>query len=253
MVLALVAPRSAIVGPRGPLRFDDGLERGFRWLVEARAALEAKFVVLPTPSSLTTGQRDRDLLAAYADRLRASAPGADVVWAPTGLWEPEQAARQAEALGVVAAFDPLEAHAPRGRIVYARLEAIGARTRFGDALLRAALDALLDAEAEERYVAIASARSFEEASRLDVLARAAGAASAAPRAGAVVEGDAALGDDLDGEDDEDENLDGEEDDFDGAEDEGLDGEDDDLDDDGDADLDGEDDDLDDEDDEAKGR
>jgi hypothetical protein len=201
MTLALVAPRRSVTGARGPLRFDDDLERGFAWLAEARAALGASLVVIPTTSALTTGQRDRDLLAVYVERLRMAAPGATLVWAPTGLWEPDEAARQARALGIVAAFDPLEASAPAGPVAYARLEAVGARTRFGESLLRAAVATLAASEATERYVAIASARSFEEACRLTDLARVEARLEAARPGGTVVGPEQALDDDLDLDDD----------------------------------------------------
>src|SRR3954447_2404000 len=68
-VLALRAPKSSLVSARGPLRFDAALEHGLDWLLHARDALAAKIVVLPTPSDLTPGKRDRELLAAFAARL----------------------------------------------------------------------------------------------------------------------------------------------------------------------------------------
>src|SRR5688500_13845553 len=67
VVLALRAPKSALVGARGPLRFDAELEAGLAWVLAARDALNAKLVVLPTPADLTPGPRSRELLAAYVD------------------------------------------------------------------------------------------------------------------------------------------------------------------------------------------
>ncbi len=213
-VLSLVAPKTSVVSARGPLRFDDALEAGFAWLQASADALKAQFVVVPTPASLTTGQRDRDLLAAYVERLRAHAPTRQIVWAPTGLWEPDAAQVFAKHLGILCAFDPLEAPAPDDPVIYARLEALGGRQRFADPLLRDVSELLDASDAADAYVAIASPQSFQQASRLAQIA------SDAPLAGSagVVEGEDALEDDEDedgdedGDDDEDDDEDDEDDD-----------------------------------------
>jgi len=165
---ALVAPLSAVTSPRGPMRFDADLESAVGWMLDAATALRALAIVVPTGAQLTTGQRDRDLLAAYFDRIRRDSH--QIVWAPTGLWEPETARALAERLGVHCAFDPFETKAPAGAFAYARLRAMGGRLRFSDdMLLGIAADALAH-EATDVYVAIESPRSFREASRLHQLA-----------------------------------------------------------------------------------
>lgn len=169
--LALVAPPAARRGQRGALRFDDAMRAAFEWTREAADALGARFVVLPTGGDLTTGQRDRDLLAAWFEAFSAR-EGRDLVWHPTGLWDFEIARPVAEKLGVLLAFDPLETEPPGGdRLLYARLRAIGARSRFSETLLLDLLDAVQGSDADEAYVAIDSPRSFKEAARLAQLAR----------------------------------------------------------------------------------
>jgi uncharacterized protein YecE (DUF72 family) len=167
-LLSLVAPRPTFVSQRGPLRFDDDLEAAVEWLGEAAEALGARAVVLPTAAEVSTGPRDRDLLAAYVERLPRGAERL-IVWAPTGLWEPDEAADQAGKLGLVYAFDPLEAPVPPGPVAYGRLRAIGGRQRLTEGMLEQVHDALASSAATEAMVAIESPRSFNEAVALQRL------------------------------------------------------------------------------------
>jgi uncharacterized protein YecE (DUF72 family) len=169
--LALVAPRPTLVSSRGPLRFDEDLEAAVDWLGEAADALGAFALVLPTGADLTTGQRDRDLLAAYLERLPRP-EGCIPVWAPSGLWEPDEAASQAQRLGVVYAVDPLESPIPEGPVGYARLRAVGGRRRFTEGMLDDTLEAVEASDNAEVYVAIESPRSFREATALQRMAQA---------------------------------------------------------------------------------
>jgi uncharacterized protein YecE (DUF72 family) len=169
LVLALRAPRSSLNSERGPLRFDAALERSFAWLLEAREALGAKVVVLPTPSDLSTGQRDRDLLSAFAERLPRE-EGRYYVWAPSGPWEPEAAEQMAQELDLVLAFDPLHEPLPAGKAAYARLRAIGARRSFSESVLED-VAALLAADPErDSFVAIEAPRGHTHAIKLLQLA-----------------------------------------------------------------------------------
>jgi uncharacterized protein YecE (DUF72 family) len=214
-VLSIVAPKTSVVSAKGPLRFDDALEAGLNWLRASADALKAQFVVVPTPASLTTGQRDRDLLAAYVERLRAGAPDRKIVWAPTGLWEPDAAQIFAARLGILCAFDPLEATAPDGPIIYGRLEAMGGRQRFTDPLLRDASELLDASEATDAYIAIASPQSFQQASRLAQIASDAttsGSSGVVEGEDALDEDDEDLDEDEDDEDEDDEDEDDEDED-----------------------------------------
>lgn len=160
--ISLVAPRPTYVSSRGPFRFDDDLEAGVEWLLEAADALEVAALVIDTGAELTTGQRDRDLLTAYLSRLRQDRDR-PIVWAPAGLWEPEDAEAMARRLGVSYGFDPLEAPPPVGPLTYGRLRAVGGRQRFTEGMLEDALDKLSQASSAEAYLAIDSSRSFREA------------------------------------------------------------------------------------------
>ncbi|MBX3252174.1 MAG: DUF72 domain-containing protein [Myxococcales bacterium] len=213
--VALVAPRAVRIGRDGAFRFDDALEAQLAWYVDALIACDAD-AVIPTGAELSTSMRDRDRLRTWLDRLPRR-EGRHVIWAPGGLWEAELAAPFAEELGVLRAFDPLEDDAPTGPVGYARLPAVGARQRFGEGLLVDVLDRLVEAELDEVFVAIESARSFQEARTLQTLA------------GTLEDLARELDDEDEDLDEDDEDLDDEGDDDDDLDDEGDD--DDDLDDD----------------------
>ena len=161
VALALRAPRSALCSQRGPLRFDDALEAGFAWLLAAADALDARAVVLPTPSDLTPGVRDSELLAAYAARLPRSEKR-HWVWEPSGAWERERAEALSAELGLVLAFDPLIDPRPAGATAYARLRALGARRSFSQAALEQALVAVHSDEGDA-FIAIDAPRSVQHA------------------------------------------------------------------------------------------
>lgn len=170
-VTSFVVPRAATRSSKGALRFDDAMAAALEWSKEAAESLGARFVVVPTPNDLTTGQRDRDLLAVWLERF-GTREGVELVWHPSGLWEHELAAPFARKLGVALAFDPLESEPSAERILYARMRALGIRSRFTETLLLDALDTVLSANPDEAFIAIDSPRSFKEATRLVELARA---------------------------------------------------------------------------------
>jgi hypothetical protein len=206
IVLALRAPRSALVSQRGPLRFDDALEAGLAWLIAAADALDARAVVLPTPSDLTPGMRDSELLAAYAARLPRSAHR-HWVWEPSGAWERERAEALSAELGLVLSFDPLVDPRPAGPAAYARLRALGARRNFSQAALEQALEAVQSDEEGDAFIAIDAPRAIQHALVLRQLI--AGGLPPSSRSGAASEDDE--------DDDEDFEVDdGDETDFDDA-------------------------------------
>ena len=166
--LGFVVPHDARRSPEGPLRFDADMEAALDRAAEAADALGARFAVLPTGGDVTTGQRDRDLLAGWAERWRSKSRS-QLVWHPTGLWDEESAPSFARRLGVVWGFDPLEIEElPRLDLAYCRLRAIGMRKSFNETLLLEVLDRLVDAP--EAFVALESEKSFREAKRLAALA-----------------------------------------------------------------------------------
>lgn len=169
-VFSLVAPASCVESPKGGLLADAALEAGQKWIAESAKQVDAAFVVVPTGSQVTPGQRDRDRLTAYFTRLRGLTE-ARLVWAPTGLWEAETALQFAASMGVDLAQDPLRDELVQGKQVYIRLRALGARRRFSDGMLEDLLIKLEEAEADEVFIAIESPQSFKQATSLIALAK----------------------------------------------------------------------------------
>ncbi len=170
---SLVAPSMAVSGEKGPLRFDEDLEEGLSWLISAGESLEARFVVVPTPATLTPTAKNRERLAEYFERFAASESkgGPEPVWAPSGLWEPQELDDLADELGVVIAFDPFETTPPAGPVAYARPRAQGARRRFSEGMWYEVLVELQASGVEEAFVAIEAERSFQDATTFQKLAR----------------------------------------------------------------------------------
>ena len=168
-VLALRAPRGAVVSARGALRRDAELESGLKWLSSAADALRATAVVISTPSELTPGARSRELLREYV-QLLPRAPGRHYVWSPQGAWEPEEVHALCSDLGLVRAFDPLETLATPGPVAYATLRALGHRSGFSLSALSDALARTLEQHPEHAFVSVDAERSFDIAKRLRTLA-----------------------------------------------------------------------------------
>lgn len=167
--LALRAPRGAIVSARGPLRFDEAMEKRLKWLVDAADAMQAFAVILPTPPDMTPGRRDRQLLEQFAERLPRP-EGRLWVWQPAGVWQAQEAYQLAEALGLVCAFDPLQWPAPQRPEIYAHLLGLGVQARLGEGRLEQVLDGLLAAPGQRAYVSLDSQHAVREAQRLKQLA-----------------------------------------------------------------------------------
>lgn len=176
--VALRAPKDAVVSARGPLRIDAALESSLAWVLEAAQALEARAVVFTTPADFAPGARARELLTAYVARLPRVAKR-HYVWAPRGVWEPEDADPLCAELGLLRAFDPLETARPAGRAIYAELRALGHRKSFSHSVLQDALDMLSAQPFDEAFVSIDAERSFEIAKRLIALAAEEGLAAKA--------------------------------------------------------------------------
>lgn len=162
--IALVAPRSCWMTPRGPMRKGPELDAGAEWLTRAADILGAFAIVLATGAELSTGERDSELLAAFAARLATER--CRVVVAPRGLWEPEQAIPFAQRTGTIYGFDPLEHDAPPGDFVYGRVHPMGARPRLTEGHIAQIAARVVAAGADEAYVSIESERSLQDMKRL---------------------------------------------------------------------------------------
>jgi uncharacterized protein YecE (DUF72 family) len=206
--IAVRAPRASVISSLGPLRATPELDASLTWLLAAADAAEADAVVIPTPAELTPGARSRDLLREYVARLPRPA-GRVYVWSPTGVWEQPDMNALANELGLICAFDPLEARRPPGPIAYGTLRALGHRTAFTPAALGDALGRLLTAETELAFLSVDADRGFDIARRARQVATALAAMSAG------VEAD--VPDELDDEEDEDEDGDGDGEDSDAEE------------------------------------
>ncbi len=172
LATTFIVPHGAMVSPAGAFRGGEAEEEAKRWIIDGATAIDARFVLMRTPASLSPGQRDRDRFEAFVDALREGGVR-DVAWQPRGAWDDVQANRFAERIGVVRAYDPLEDEAPDGPIRYGRLETVGARSRITPGILHDAWANLIDVEAEEVYLAIESDRSFRDAQAALDAARAA--------------------------------------------------------------------------------
>jgi hypothetical protein len=164
--LAFVAPRSAWLTPQGPMRPGKELDAGIDWLLRASDASGSFAIVLATGAEITVGERDRELAAKFIERLKPS--GRQIVFAPRGLWQLEQAAPFARSLGVSYGFDPLEEDAPGGDIAYARVRPMGARSRLSDGHLLKILERVISSP--EAYVSFESEQGMRSAKRLLQLA-----------------------------------------------------------------------------------
>jgi hypothetical protein len=244
--IALVAPRSTWHTPRGAMRPGAEVDAGIDWLTRVSDILDAFAIVLATGAELTTGERDRDLLAAFAAKLAPT--GRRVIVAPRGLWEPEQAVPFAKMSGTIYGFDPLEHDAPPGEFVYARVHPMGARPRLTEGHLAQIAARLAASDCAEGYVCIESERALQDMKRLTLaLAEANEASALAALAGGeeeeldededdldeddeeLEEGDEVADDEDVGEDDADDERQDADDELDLDDDDAFDGDDDDLD------------------------
>jgi hypothetical protein len=162
--ISVVAPKSTWLSPRGAMRPGAELDAGLEWLKRASDILKARCIVIATGAELTTGERDRGLLAEFVQALKVT--GRLLVVAPRGLWEAEHGAAFAQQTATVYGFDPLEDDAPAGEIAYARVHPMGARPRLTDGHLAQIAERLVEANCERAYVSVESEEGPRDARRL---------------------------------------------------------------------------------------
>ena len=68
--LSLVCPKSSWLTPKGAMRKGPELDAGIDWVTRVSDILRARVIVIATGAELTTGERDRSLLAEFVERLR---------------------------------------------------------------------------------------------------------------------------------------------------------------------------------------
>lgn len=159
---------SIIGGPAvGKLKAGDALETELAAMLKSATLLEARVLVLATSADVTPGKLWRDRLAKLIDRLPRDANS--VVWEPSGLWEIEDAAEQAQRWGIVVAVDPARDVMPAGPVVYGRLREAGGTRAYSTAALTKVADAI--GERRDAYVVFETTGALKEGKILRALVR----------------------------------------------------------------------------------
>lgn len=161
---------SVVAGPGlAKLKPSDDLEAELAALLKAVTLLEARAIVIATPSDVTPSKLWRDRLAKLVERLPRDASA--IVWEPSGLWETDDAADQARQWGVVVGVDPARDAMPAGPVAYGRLRAQGGTRAFSTtALTKIAMNI---GERRDAYVVIETTGALKEGKQLRALVRAA--------------------------------------------------------------------------------
>jgi uncharacterized protein YecE (DUF72 family) len=161
---------SVVAGPNlAKLKAGDTLETELNALLKTVNLLEARVIVIATPSDVTPSKLWRDRLEKLVDRLPRDA--STVVWEPSGLWEIEDAAAQAKKLGIVVAVDPARDAMPAGPVAYGRLRAAGGTRAFSTAALTKVAATI--GERRDAYVVFETTGALKEGKILRALVRSA--------------------------------------------------------------------------------
>lgn len=190
LLVSLVAPRAL-----SAVRPGEALDTALSDLLEAQRLIQARFLLLATPTEVTPSQLNRERIAKVVERLREGLGEARdlvrIAWEPHGVWEPEDAARFARTLDVDLALDPLAD--PRepffdSSLRYLRLGTVGGRTEYPPTRIRYLAEVLAQDAAGsgtgERVVVFATPHAPREAKRLKGLVES--MSSRAPTAGGAV-------------------------------------------------------------------
>ena len=161
---------SVVAGPGlAKLKASDALETELAVLLKTVNLLEARVIVIATPSDVTPSRLWRDRLEKLIGRLPADA--STVVWEPSGLWEMEDAAAQAQKWGIALAVDPAREAMPEGPVAYGRLRAAGGTRAFSTAALTKVANAI--GERRDAYVVFETTGALKEGKILRALVRSA--------------------------------------------------------------------------------
>jgi uncharacterized protein YecE (DUF72 family) len=146
------------------------LEADLATALAAVNALEARCILLQTPSDVTPSKLWRDRIAKLVERFPRDVT--QVIWEPRGVWETEDAAVAAHQWGVVLAVDAARDPVPAGPVAYVRLRALGETRSFGPAALEKVVDAI--GARRDAYVVFETDSALVESKRLRALAQTAG-------------------------------------------------------------------------------
>lgn len=159
----------AVIG--GPavskLKAGDAFETELAAMLKTATILEARVLLLATSSDVTPSKLWRDRIAKLLDRLPRDAN--TIVWEPSGLWEVEDAAAQAQKWGITVAVDPARDAMPPGPVAYGRLRAAGGTRAYSTAALHKVADTIGDRR--DAYVVFETTGALKEGKILRALVR----------------------------------------------------------------------------------
>jgi uncharacterized protein YecE (DUF72 family) len=113
-------------------------------------ALQAAWIVMQTPASVTPSTRSRQRLAALVERLPRDR--LRVAWEPRGVWQDDEAERASDTLGVHLVRDVSRSPAPHGNVVYSRMRGLGDASRVRVSAVERVAERL--SECEQGFVVI---------------------------------------------------------------------------------------------------
>ncbi len=161
---------SVVAGPGlARLKASEALEIELAALLKTVTLLEARVIVIATPSDVTPSKLWRDRLEKLLGRLPRDA--STLVWEPSGLWETEDAAAQAQKWGITLAVDPARETMPEGPVAYGRLRAAGGTRAFSTAALTKVAQNV--GERRDAYVVFETTGALKEGKILRALVRSA--------------------------------------------------------------------------------
>ncbi|MBI4509629.1 MAG: DUF72 domain-containing protein [Deltaproteobacteria bacterium] len=153
-------------GKLGFFRDTDEVRDAWQRTLGAARALQAEVIVFQTPPSFSPSEVNRGAMRRFFSQVIEGTEGIRLAWEPRGLWEPEQAVRFAEELGIIAAFDPLqiEGPIPEADQAYFRLHGLGL---FRNKISDEKLDELAEIveEYERALVLFANVEKYPDAQR----------------------------------------------------------------------------------------
>jgi uncharacterized protein YecE (DUF72 family) len=149
------------------LKAGEAFDRDLEAVRGAIDALQARCVLVRTPSEVTPSAVWRDRMARLLDKLPRDAT--HVIWEPTGLWETDEAALSAKRWGIVLSVDASRDPVPPNAVAYTRLRAMGETRSFGAAALERVVDAI--GARRDAYVVFETDGALTECKRLRQLAQ----------------------------------------------------------------------------------
>ncbi|MBN2340822.1 MAG: hypothetical protein JXX29_12720 [Deltaproteobacteria bacterium] len=133
--------------------------------VEFAGALNARALVLVTPSSITPSGANVKAMAEFFDAVDRG--GLPIVWEAHGPWESSQVHQFAAAHQLIPAVDPLRDAVPEGSLAYFRFGAFAATgSRMGVYELEQIVAAALDSSADEVFCLFETHRALDDARNL---------------------------------------------------------------------------------------